>query len=207
MRRHARTAILAYLVLASFLPFAMLNGIRKWDVVLGVFGAAIALATAAFAIMRRPERTFGEMLGYALGNAVLMVMLTRMVGPFTFAPALTCVVVMSVMAYPAFTVRSWVLILIMVTGFAAPIVLEHFGYLSRTWELREGMLISHAGALTVSTHSTLTLLLAGSVGTIAVAGLHAARIYRAGRDARIQLVAQAWHLRQLLPTATAVPGR
>jgi hypothetical protein len=32
-----------------------------------------------------------------------------------------------------------------------------------------------------------------------VAGIDAARILRANREARIQLVTQAWHLRQLLP--------
>ncbi len=44
------------------------------------------------------------------------------------------------------------------------------------------------------------LLLVASVATIAIAGVHAARIYGANREAQHQLATQAWHLRQLLPT-------
>jgi serine/threonine-protein kinase len=203
VQRHARTAITAYGALASFLPLAAWNGIRRWDVVLGVFVVAIAMLLAAVRIMQRPRRSIAWMLLYAFGNVLLMAMLTRMVGPFTFVPALTCVVIMSVMAYPVFIDRPGLLIVIIVAGFLAPIGLEHGGMLTRTWELHEGSLISHAGALSVSGPPTLTLIIAGSAATIAMAGVHAARIYRAGRDAQQQLVTQAWHLRQLLPTAPA----
>ena len=47
VRRHALSAIGAYLAIASFLPLAMWNGIRKWPEVLAVFGVALLLATAA----------------------------------------------------------------------------------------------------------------------------------------------------------------
>jgi eukaryotic-like serine/threonine-protein kinase len=199
IRRHARTAILAYLALASFLPIAMWNGIRKWNVVVGVALVACVMAAAAFRIVRRgaPSNTF--MIGYALGNVLLMGMLTRMAGPFTFVPAITCVSIMSVMAYPLFTVRSWILIMLMTTGFVVSILLEIEGYLPRTWEIQNGVLISHAGALSLRGDPTLAMLMIASLLTIVVAGVHAARIYRAGRDARLQLVTQAWHLRQLLP--------
>jgi hypothetical protein len=128
-----------------------------------------------------------------------MGMLTRMAGPFTFVPALSCVVIMSVMAYPFFTVRSWILIVLMVIGFVVSILLEIEGYLPRTWEIQNGVLISHAGALSLQGNPTLAMLIIASLATIVIAGVHAARIYRAGRDARLQLVTQAWHLRQLLP--------
>ena len=31
------------------------------------------------------------MIAYALGNAVLMGLLTRLLGPFTFVPAISCI--------------------------------------------------------------------------------------------------------------------
>ena len=37
----ARTAVVAYLLLASFLPLAAWNGVRNWPVVLGVFVALL----------------------------------------------------------------------------------------------------------------------------------------------------------------------
>jgi serine/threonine-protein kinase len=205
VRRHARTAIAAYLAIASFLPIAMWNGIRKWDVVAGVFVVAIAMAAAAVMMMRRPQRSIAYMIGYAAGNALLMGMLTRMAGPFTFVPALSCVVIMSVMAYPFFTVRSWVLIVMMCVGFMTSILLEIEGVLPMTWEIRNGVLISHAGALALHGDPTLAMLIIASIATMVIAGIHAARIYRTGRDARLQLVTQAWHLRQLLPSQSVAP--
>jgi hypothetical protein len=199
VKRHARTAILAYLAIASFLPIAMWNGIRKWNIVIGVFVVAVIMASAAFRIMRRGQQSSVFMLAYALGNVALMGMLTRMAGPFTFVPALSCIVIMSVMAYPFFTARSWILILLIAGGFLASILLEMRGYLPVTWEIQQGVLISHAGALSLQGDPTLAMLIIASVATIVIAGIHAARIYRAGRDARLQLVTQAWHLRQLLP--------
>ena len=49
----------------------MWNGIRRWPVVLGVFGVAVMMAAAAFTLRRRPTRTFFEMLLYGFGNAAL----------------------------------------------------------------------------------------------------------------------------------------
>ncbi len=203
VRRHARTAIVAYLAIASFLPIAMWNGIRKWDAVLAVFVAACVMAAGAFAIMRRPQRSFAWMLAYAVGNVVLLAALTRMAGPFTFVPAITCVVIMSVMAYPIFIERSWALIAMIAVGFLIPIVLELTDVVARTWEIKDGLLISHAGALKVAGTPTLAMLIGASLATIVIAGVHAGRIYRSGREANRQLVMQSWHLRQLLPSTAA----
>ncbi len=200
--RHARTAILAYLAIASFLPIAAWNGVRKWDVVLAVFGLALTMAFAAFRISRRPDRTFVEMLIYACGNAVLIGLVSRMAGPFTFVPAIACVMIMSVMAYPVFTIHAWVLLATLLLGFLVPIGLEQAGVLSSTWEIKDGVLVSHAGALRIGGAPTLITLLVASMATMIVAGIDAARIYRASRGARLQLVTQAWHLRQLLPVAS-----
>jgi len=200
VRRHARTAIFAYLAIASFLPIAAWNGIRKWPEVLAVFASSILLACAAWAIRQRPGRSFVEMVIYAVANGVLLVLLSRMAGPFTFVPALTCVVTMSVMSYPAFIRRSWVLVVIMLASFVIPLVLEARGLLSITWELREGGLFSHAGALVISGTPTFVLVVGATLATFAIAGFHASSLARANRQAQQKLVAQAWHLRQLLPT-------
>jgi hypothetical protein len=106
---------------------------------------------------------------------------------------------MSVMAYPIFTQHSAVLILMLLAGFLGPIACEQMGLLRSTFEIRGGELISHAGALKLSGTPTFMLLIVASVAMVVVAGVDAARIYRASRDARIQLETQAWHLRQLLP--------
>jgi hypothetical protein len=200
IRKHARAAIIAYVTLTAFLPVAMWNGVRKWPVVLGVFASAIALALAAWRIRQKPHRSIVEMMGYALANAMLLVTMSRLAGPFTFVPALTCFVTMSSMAYPAFIARPWALIVTMVTGFLLPIGLEALDVLESTWDVRDGGLFSRAHALELEGSASVTLIIVACVVTFVIAGIHAVTIARAGQHAQRQLAIQAWHLRQLLPT-------
>jgi type II secretory pathway component PulK len=66
--------------------------------------------------------------------------------------------------------------------------------------LRDGRLLSHAGALELRGSSSVSLVIIASLATIVIAGVHAAAGAKARRDAQHRLVTQAWHLRQLLPT-------
>jgi eukaryotic-like serine/threonine-protein kinase len=204
VRRHARGAVIAYFALASFLPIAAWNGVQRWTIVLAVFAIAMVLAAAAWRIHKKPARSMGEMLVYAIGNALLVIGMARMAGPFMFVPALACVVIMSSMAYPTFIVRPWLLVTIVSVGFLIPIVLELADVITRTWEIKSNELVSHAGALKLHGLPTTTLLIVGSLAMIIAAGMFAARFYRSGRDAQRQLVAQAWHLGHLLPASRAV---
>jgi hypothetical protein len=204
VRRHARGAIVAYLSLVSFLPIAIWDGIRRWDVVLGVLGMAIAMATAAWRIHRQPERSLGVMLLYAVGNGLLVISMSRLAGPFIFVPALACIVIMSSMAYPVFVARPWILVSIIGVSFISPFVFEQAGIFTQTWTIVNNQLVSHAGALELHGLPTMTLLIGGTLAMIGVAGMFAARFYRIGRDAQRQLVIHAWHLGHLLPART--PG-
>jgi serine/threonine-protein kinase len=200
VRYHARRSIIAYIAISSFLPVAAWNGVQRWDIVIGVFCVSLMMAVAAWRIHRQPNRSVFAMLLYAAGNVALIGAMSRMAGPFTFVPALTCVVIMSAMAYPAFVTRPWLLMAILTVGSLIPIGLELAHVLPSTWEIRDGMLISHAGALRLEGTPTLVMLIMAGLITVLIAGALAARIYRSGRDAQRQLVIQAWHLRQLLPT-------
>jgi serine/threonine-protein kinase len=207
VRSHARTAILAYLALASFLPFTMLNGVRRWDVVLAVFGAALAMAVAAWRIARKPDRSLAWMLGYCAGNMVLVAAMTRMAGPFVFVPGLAIIIVMSSMAYPHFLTRPVLLVAMISAGFLLPVVLELVHVVPATFEIRDGELVSHAGALRLGGQPTINLLVGSVLAMLIIAGVYAARLYRVGRDARRQLLVHAWHLGHFLPTKkpTTIP--
>jgi len=202
VRKHAKTAIGAYLAIASFLPIAWWNGVRRWDVVLAVFFVSLTMAIFAWRTARNPDRSTGAMLLYALGNVALLAALSRMAGPFTFVPGLACVITMSVVAYPVFTRNPAVLILLLLVGILGPIALELAGLFSKTWEIRQGELISHAGALRIEGTPTVIMIMIASVVTIVIAGVHSAGIAKASRTAQQQLVTQAWHLQQLLPTTS-----
>ena len=199
VRRHARTSISAYLAIAAFMPLAFWNGVRYWDIALATLGVALAMAAAAWRIWRRPARSLAEMIGYAFGNVALVMLMTRLAGPFTFVPALACVIAMSSMAYPAFTLRPWLLVGLLALGIVVPIVLEMQGVMESTWHIQEGALVYHPRTLILGGNKTVTLVITASVSILLVAGVHAARIYRVSREARLRLATQAWHLRQLLP--------
>jgi hypothetical protein len=201
--KHARTSVLAYIVLASFLPLAAWNGIREWPTIIAIVVSCALLGGLAVYFVLRPRVSFSLLLVYALGNAALIAILARTISPWTFVPALTCIMIMSMMAYPPFAARPWVLISLFVIGFSAIVGLEVRGILQPGWEIRDGMLILHGMALEISSGPTLMLLFVASIATIVMAGVHAAATYRAGRDAQRQLVMQAWHLRQLLPASPA----
>ena len=47
---------------------------------------------------------------------------SRIAGPFTFVPALVSFITASVITYPAFLERSWVLTTIMLAGMLVPIL-------------------------------------------------------------------------------------
>jgi hypothetical protein len=199
VRRRARTAAVAYLAIASFLPVAAWNGIKNWTVVMSVFWFAIGMAGAALLLRRKPNRSFTEMAIYALGNGVLLVLLSRLAGPFTFVPAFACFMVFSVMSYPVFTERPWFVVVTIAAAFIAPIAAELGGLLPMTWSIEEGRLVSHAGALALHGNASIAMVVVASLVTIAIAGVHGAVIAKASRQAHRQLVTQAWHLRQLLP--------
>lgn len=199
VRKHARAAIVSYFAIAAFLPVAAWNGIKRWPEVIAVFGIAIALLIGAVLIRLRPPRSLVPMLAYALGNALLCAMMSRMAGPFTFVPALICIVLMSSMSYPQFLERPVLLILIMLASFVVPLGLEAQGLLRETWELADSRLISHAESLVIGGPRTVVLVIGATLATFVVAGLHAASTGRTNRRAQLQLVTQAWHLRQLLP--------
>jgi eukaryotic-like serine/threonine-protein kinase len=200
--KHARTSVLAYIVLASFLPIAAWNGIRDWPIIIGIIAACAVLGGLAVYFVLRPRVSFGLLLFYAVGNTALIALLARTISPWTFVPALTCIMIMSMMAYPPFATRPWILISLFVVSFCAIIGLEVRGVLQPGWEIRDGMLVLHAMALEISSGTTLMLLFVAGVATIVMAGVHAAATYRAGRVAQHQLVMQAWHLRQLLPASS-----
>jgi hypothetical protein len=199
VRRHAKTAIGAYSAIVSFLFLTIWNGVRYWDILIAGLAVAAVMAIAAVAIYRRPQPSLTAMLFYGLGNIAILVFVERIAGPFTFMPALAAVMAMSLMAWPAFTERPWLVIAMIVTAFVASLGIEQLGYLEQTWHMVDGALVYHPRALILASPRTPVLLVTASVAIMVIAGIDAARILRANRDARIQLVTQAWHLRQLLP--------
>jgi len=201
--RHAKAAIPGYVMIALFLPLVIFNGILDWSIVLAAVGAALGMAFAAWQLVRRPDRSFAWMVAYAIGNSLVLILLGRLGGAFTFVPALVSYITASVITYPAFLERSWVLIGVMVAGFLLPFGLELGGVIERTWELRDHGILVRGNAMELGGPSAMVTVLAASVATVIMAGIQCAVLGRANREAQHRLVTLAWHLRQLLPATAA----
>ena len=198
--RHAKSAIPGYIAIAAFMPLMIYSGVLRWTPIIGLVGFALLLAFAAWQLVRKPERSFLEMVLYACANAAMLVMLSRLAGPFTFVPALTVYITFTVMTYPAFLQRPIALAIIMAGGFMAPILLEVAGVLPKTWEMAKDVgLISRSGAIAVDKTSSAVIVVVASLVTILMAARQSAVLARANRNNQHRLVAQAWHLAQLLP--------
>ncbi|MBA2545030.1 MAG: serine/threonine protein kinase, partial [Deltaproteobacteria bacterium] len=201
---HARGAIPGYVLISLFLPLIVLNGVLDWTVVLGILAASLAMAFAAWQLVRKPNRSFAWMVAYAIGNSLLLVLLGRLGGAFAFVPALVSYITASVITYPAFLERRWVLIGVMVTGLLVPFGLEISDVMERTWELRTDGILIRGAAMDLTGASALITIIAVSVAIVVMAGIQYAKLGVANRDAQHRLVTLAWHLRQLLPAAAPI---
>jgi serine/threonine-protein kinase len=198
---HSRAALPGYLLIAAFLPLLVWNGVRSWPTALAMFGLALVMAVAAWDLTRRPSKSVGYMVGYAVGNALLIALIERFAGPWMVVPGVFAFVTGSVVTYPAFLERKWLLIGIMLAGYVAPIALEEGGVIPTTWAMTEAGMVSHGAGMDLDGAPAIATVLIASVATIVMAGLQSARVSSASRAAHHRLVLHAHRLRQLLPTA------
>jgi serine/threonine-protein kinase len=204
VRRHARTAIPGFLLIAMFLPIVIWNGVLSWPLVLAPTAIALAMAFAAWRLVRMPDRSLLWMVLYVCGNAILLAALSRLSGSFTFVSALVVLMIMSSVTYPAFLGRPLIVLATAIGGFLLPIGLEALGVIPSTWTLVDGAMLLRSGAVRVDGSTAVVSIVAATVATAVMAGVVSVKLARASRDAQQRLVVQAWHLRQLLP---APPGR
>ena len=207
VRRHARSAIPGYLAIAAFFPVMVGSGVLRWIPVVGLFAFALLLAFCAWRLVRHPQRTYVEMVLYACANAIMLILLGRLAGPFTFVPALTVYVTFTIMTYPQFVKHSLSLAVIMTASFVVPLVLELTGILPRTWQVIEGLglVTTRGGSLQLDTTSAAVIVVVGTLITIVMAARQSAVLARANAGNQRRLVAQAWHLAQLLPRVAPRP--
>ncbi|HUS33649.1 MAG TPA: serine/threonine-protein kinase [Kofleriaceae bacterium] len=197
--QHARAATPGYVIIAAFLPIIVWNGVRSWPIVLAMFALAVLMTLGAWDLTRRPRRSLTHMIAYAVGNSLLLAIMGRLASPLLVVPALVAFVTGSVVTYPTFLVRKWLLIAIMLAGFLAPLGLEALGVLAPTWRLDDNGFVAFGDAMRLHGAAGIVTIFAGALAIMLMAGLQSARIGNASRAAHHRLVLQAHRLRQLLP--------
>ena len=199
VRRHARRASMAHLAAFPLVPIALWNGVRSWSLFITFLALSFVLSAVTWLIALRPERRMREMVWYAVGNAALVAVLGRVLGPFVFVPPLVCVITMSMMSYPVFALRNRVLVTFILLGWLIPIGLEALGLIPVTWQVVGGALVSSSVVIDVSGSTTNVLVIVTTVAVILVGGFLSGQHARAHLEMKHRLVTQTWHLRRLLP--------
>jgi serine/threonine-protein kinase len=200
VREHARAATPGYVMIASFLPLIAMNGVKSWPVVLGLFALALVMTVAAWDLAKRPRKSFVHWVVYAIGNALILAFIDRIASPLLAVPALVSFITGSVVTYPPFLTRKWLLIGIMLTGWLAPLALEVVDVLPATWTIDERGFVIFGDAITLLGIPAIATVVLAGVATVLMAGLQSSRVGRASRQAHHQLVLQAHQLRALLPS-------
>jgi steroid 5-alpha reductase family enzyme len=143
------------------------------------------------------------MMAVVVGNALLAALLSRAFGSLILAPAVTCVMAVSLTSYPQLIDRAKLVIPILVASWIVPVVLERAGVIDSTWGVEGGKVVSMSTMIAIDGVPTTALLVSANVIIIVVVALFANALARSRRDAQRQVEIQAWHLRQLVP---ASPG-
>ena len=197
-RRQGRVAMGSFVAILVFLAMAAWNGLQDWRILAVICGFSVLLGSVAFVVSRR-EMSKMEILYVTLGNATLVALMSRMFGSLLIAPAVTCIMALSLTSYPQNIDRGRVVIAILVASWAAPVALEWAGVIDRTWYVVEGAVLSLSPMVKIGGNATVGLLVFANVMTIIVFGLFANKLAVSRRDAQRQVEIQAWHLQQLLP--------
>jgi serine/threonine-protein kinase len=198
-RTRASRAVFAYLGFLAVMPIVLWNGIESWSLFGSIYGLVIALACSAFMIARRPERSVREMWTYAVANVLMIALVSRVCSPFMVVPAFACVVLGSLVAYPAFANRMHAVIATVLMGWLAPIVLDITGLIPSSFETADGAFVIYSETIALGGASTTAMVAIVTGGTILAAGLLSGSQARASHVAQRQLLVQKWQLSQLLP--------
>jgi serine/threonine-protein kinase len=201
MRAQGKLAALALLGMFGFVPVMVWTGVRDWRYVALYVGFIAVTATAAYTLTRRGD--IDRNIYYVLAiNALLTALLSRMFTPFLIAPGVATATVTVFAAHPrgARTSVAWAVLAIAVLG---PWALELAGVWGQTMWAAGGSLVLESPAIRIHSPETEVALALAFLVLLAVAGAIARTIARGRRDAQREMLVQAWHLRQLVPTSAA----
>ena len=192
-------AVAAYFLVAPFLWWSGI--ISLWPILASYVGVAVL---AAFTWRYAAVGATWPLVVALVGNLAIAMVLTRLLGPFMFAPLAILIVASAIAAQPQMTGRPWLVLGLALVAFFAPVALEQLGVLAPTWHYAHGTLVLTSSVLHVAPGPMTALILAGYTIAIVIGFVLSRELAVARRDAQLELEQQAWRLRQLLG-GVAVP--
>ncbi len=195
----ALVGVWAYVAFLGFTPFLWWIAPSGSPYVLAI--TVMVLANMALCVWGASKRTYGREGLLAIGNAILLGIVSRAFTPFLIAPGLAAMSAMAILFSPTssrftttigMTLVSWCAVLV-------PWILERTGVLSITTTVDEHGILMRAAGTAGHEFPTLGVAIIYVLASIAAACGMASAMRRRERAARKHLHLQAWQLRQLVP--------
>jgi hypothetical protein len=198
-RVHGRATMWAFVTYLGILGLFLHQGITDWALFAAVAGLVVVLGGSAVIGSRMRELpSLGLVVLVALGNGLLITLLSRFAGPFVVLPAALCAAVMALISHPVTLSRPGLVLTIMCGGFCAPFGLEALGVWEPTWLVSGGALVSRSGFVDFSAPGVAALLVVLTLLVTVWTGYTTRALVVLRRDAQRRVELQAWHLRQLV---------
>jgi serine/threonine-protein kinase len=194
----SRQGAWTYLSLFLFWIVIPFMDVKSWTALLA-FYALLGLGAAL--AWRNSLRGYSSMPVTLVMTMLVALMFTRISGPFILTPVVICACLMQLAAIRTIAERLWLVVLWTFAAVMLPFLLEWFGVIDPTYEVKKGFIVSTSRIFDMRSGIDEATLVISNFLFITAAGMVAVFISRRRMTAQRQLQIQAWHLRQLLPTA------
>jgi len=194
----SRQGAWTYLSLFVFWLIIPFLDVKSWTSLIAFYGVLGMGATLAW---RNSLRGYSSMPVTLVMTTLVALMFTRISGPFILTPVVICACLMQLAAVRQVNERLWIIVTWVAVAVLLPFVLEWFHVIDRTYEIKQGVVISTSKIFDMHSGIDEATLVIANLLFIVAAGVVAVFINRRRMTAQRQLQIQAWHLRQLLPTA------
>jgi serine/threonine-protein kinase len=194
----ARSGQAAYAYAALFvfwfaIPFLE---VKSWVTLISFYGLIVLGGLVSWGNARRGTSSLPVTV---VVTTVVMLMFTRISGPFILTPIVICACLMQLAATRAFNKRLWLVVGWTVCAVMLPFVLEWTGVIHSTYAVTRGFVVTSSDIFEMRHSIDEVVLVCANLVFIVAAALVAVYLNRRRFAAERQLQVQAWHLRQLLP--------
>ena len=206
----ARSASLALLSYAAYVPFILWMGVRRPWLFAATIAVTIGVVALTYAHYRRPSPRMTLPWSHVLLSSFALSLGMSLFGPLLLLPSL---VVITGVAYVATFDRTAIAcILPLAAVIFVPLALQLAGVLPPSYDFADGTLRILPGMAELPPTPTLLLLVVAHLIVIVGSIAFVWRLRCAHRDVERRLALHAWQLAQLVPDAqplppTAVPRR
>jgi len=186
----------ASMAIAAATVMFLLLGVRDWTTFAILPGILVVLVATALTALRGTLARSRLWIGAGC-NLIVLLVYSRVLGPFVLPPGLAALVTMIVLTHP--TIRAWWLVVAaMALGPLLAWLLEETGGFARTAASDGDRLVLSSTLVELPPVLTTVGLVFYVVAMLGVAALFGRRVASAHQANRRRMAVQAWHLRRLL---------